>query len=210
MSSLSFPKLWLRRFLIFLYLAKVPPLLSFFSLSTTPAPGKGINPGLPGHDLHDHQDRVGISDKCDVWVINREAIEDEKAKKGRRSEGLKMSSRKKLARRPKVQNFERVDNIEKVINTISQIFIKLKMFRKMWKWFLPWLLSQHGWQAALCWPADSIWPDIQEMWGETWNLGLLQRFQFLSYVQISTNHFLCGNDPTNVRESRFIFKGRVS
>ena len=49
----------------------------------------------------------------------------------------KKSSRKKLARRPKVQNFERVDNIEKVINTISQIFIKLKMFRKMWKWFLP-------------------------------------------------------------------------
>ena len=42
----------------------------------------------------------------------------------------KKSSRKKLARRPKVQNFERVDNIEKVINTISQIFIKLKMLKK--------------------------------------------------------------------------------
>ena len=60
----------------------------------------------------------------------RKGILDEKAKKGRRSEGLKMSSRKKLARRPKVQNFERVDNIEKAINTISQIFIKLKMLKK--------------------------------------------------------------------------------
>ena len=34
-GPLSLPKLWLSRFLIFLYLAKVPPP-SFFSLITTP------------------------------------------------------------------------------------------------------------------------------------------------------------------------------
>ena len=91
MSSLSFPKLWLRRFLIFLYLAKVPPLLSFFSLSTTPAPGKGINPGLPGHDLHDHQDRDGICDKCDVWVINLQKSEES-------NPGWKSQKREKVGR----------------------------------------------------------------------------------------------------------------
>ena len=54
-SSLSFPKLWLSRFLIFLYLAKVPPP-SFFSRSTTPVPGNGISPGLPDHDDEEEDD----------------------------------------------------------------------------------------------------------------------------------------------------------
>ena len=64
MSSLSFPKLWLRRFLIFLYLAKVPP--SFFSRNTTPAPGNGINPGLPDGDLGDDPHDCDQDEEC-TW-----------------------------------------------------------------------------------------------------------------------------------------------